>query len=201
MRLYGRKAHRGLIPVLQSLILRKAWSSVDRRGGSRASLTCHSRLSVPGLPRKTAYVPGASTAMATRPATRWLTHENAPGPAAALRIRSADARPDGSGDGYPGDPGRGGDPDPGLLLRRTALGLVRRPGAGAVDHRRDRVDDLSHIVPVLAGRAAGSGHRQRGLDQRLGRGPARRPAAGRTERAAVPCPDREGLGLHLRHLR
>ena len=38
----------------------------------------------------------------------------------------------------PDDPGRGGDPDPRLLLRRPALGLVRRPRAGAVDHRRDR---------------------------------------------------------------
>src|ERR1700722_18873806 len=114
--------------------------------------------------------------MAVRPATRWLTHENAPRPAAALRIRPADPRPGVSGDGLPGDPGPGGDPDPRLLLHRLTLGLVRWPRAGAVDHRRDRPCDLSHIVPVLADRAAGPGHRKWRLDQRAGRGPARGPA-------------------------
>src|SRR4051812_9363832 len=114
------------------------------------------------------YEPGASTAMVALPATRWLTHENVPGPAAEVWIRPADARRDSRGDGSPGDRGRGGDPDPRVLLRRPALGLVRRPRAGAVHHRGARADDFSHVVSVLAGGAAGSGDRQRSLDQRPG---------------------------------
>ena len=42
-----RKGHRGLIPVFKSFIFRDARSSVDRRGGSRASFTSHSRQSAP----------------------------------------------------------------------------------------------------------------------------------------------------------